>query len=93
MRFTAVHKQKAYVNIARQIIESIKGGSFKIGDKLPSGRELEAMFGVSKPTVREALSALELAGVVEIRAGQGAYVSAIPPDGETSRSGGESPRR
>jgi GntR family transcriptional regulator, transcriptional repressor for pyruvate dehydrogenase complex len=80
MRFTTVQKQKAYVNIAQQVIESIKSGGFKIGDKLPSARELETMFGVSKPTVREALSALELAGVVKIRTGQGAYVVGIHPE-------------
>jgi GntR family transcriptional repressor for pyruvate dehydrogenase complex len=85
MRFRAVQKQKAYVDIARQIVESIREGSFKIGDKLPSGRELETMFSVSKPTVREALSALELAGFVKIRTGQGAYVVAIPwEDGQES---------
>ena len=74
--FTLVKRQKAYIQIAEQITESLRRGDFKNGDRLPSVRELEARFGVSRSTVREALSALELAGIVEIRPGQGAFVRA-----------------
>ncbi len=74
MAFTLVHRQKAYVQIAEQIIESIRRGEFRPGDRLPSVRELEAKFGVSRPSVREALSALELVGIVETRTGQGTFV-------------------
>ncbi len=74
MSFTSVKRQKAYLQIVEQIIESIRNGTFGTGDRLPSVRDLETKFGVSRPTVREALSALELSGIIEVRNGQGAFV-------------------
>jgi GntR family transcriptional repressor for pyruvate dehydrogenase complex len=86
MAFTLVTRQKAYVQIAAQIVESIMKGELTLGERLPSAKELEAKFGVSRATVREALSALELAGVVQIRTGQGAFVVNLPStQGEGSR--------
>lgn len=81
MAFNAIRREKAYMQIADQIIASIRRGEFSVGERLPSVRELEAKFGVSRPTVREALSALELAGTVEVRTGQGAYVKQSPGAG------------
>jgi len=80
MAFTQVRRQKLYLQIAEQITESIRKGEFNPGDRLPSVRELEAKFGVSRPSVREALSALELAGIVETRTGQGTFVVGLRPD-------------
>lgn len=82
MAFTSVKRQKAYIQIALQITDSIRKGEFTLGERLPSAKELEVKFGVSRATVREALSALELAGVVEIRSGQGAFVVNLPTDQE-----------
>lgn len=81
MAFNAIRREKAYMQIADQIMASIRRGEFSVGERLPSVRELEAKFGVSRPTVREALSALELAGTVEVRTGQGAYVKQSPATG------------
>lgn len=80
MAFTSIRRQKAYTQIAQQIIDSIRKGEFTLGERLPSAKQLEVKFGVSRPSVREALSALELAGVVEIRSGQGAFVVNLPAD-------------
>ncbi len=78
MAFTQVRRQKIYIQIADQITESIRRGELGRGDRLPSVRELEGKFGASKPSVREALSALELAGIVETRMGQGTFVVGFP---------------
>ena len=53
------------------------------GSKLPAERDLAAQMGVSRPSVREALIALELLGVVEIRIGQGTFVVGKPASLET----------
>ncbi len=80
MAFTQVQKQKAYVQIAEQIVDSIRRGEYASGDKLPPLRLLEARFGVSRPTIREALSALELAGIVGIRNGEGTFIIGLQPE-------------
>lgn len=63
------------VRIAQQILELIEGGTFVAGDKLPSEMELARRFGVSRPSVREALGALQFAGHVESVRGSGTRVT------------------
>jgi GntR family hexuronate regulon transcriptional repressor len=79
--------QKLYQQIARQIAAAIAGGRYASGDKLPSERELADDFGVSRPTIRDAMIALEFQGLVEARQGSGVYVSAAPkePDDAAER--------
>jgi len=60
--------------VARWILEQIHARRYLEGTKLPSEREIAQLLGVSRPPVREALSALQIAGVVEIRPGDGTYV-------------------
>jgi DNA-binding FadR family transcriptional regulator len=72
--FSRVSNEKLYIQIYNQILSEIQSGSFNIGDKLPSERELCAQFGVSRAPVRQALSALELNGVIYSRQGEGVYV-------------------
>ena len=64
---------------ADQIIEQLRTqiltGLLPVGAKLPTERELGLEFGVSSPTVREALRALSSMGLVEARQGSGAYVA------------------
>jgi DNA-binding FadR family transcriptional regulator len=74
--------QKLYQQIARQITAAIVGGHYAPGDKLPSERELADDFGVSRPTIRDAMIALEFQGLVEARQGSGVYVSAAPQSPE-----------
>lgn len=72
--FRKITTSKRYLQVAEQILEYIRSGALAIGSQLPSERELAAQMGVSRPTVREALLALELLSVVEVRLGQGTYV-------------------
>jgi DNA-binding FadR family transcriptional regulator len=66
---------RAYEAIAHELLVLILGGHLAVGDRLPSERQLAARFGVSRPTIREALSALESRGLVETRMGSGTFVA------------------
>ena len=74
MKLQAVSNRKLYIQIADQIRDQILGGAVEPGRQLPSERELAQSLGVSRPTVREALIALEVARLVEVRVGVGAFV-------------------
>ena len=74
MTFKAVRSKKKSVQVAEQILEAIRNGVYKVGDKLPPERVIEQEMGVSKTAVREALSALHLAGIVERIPGSGTFV-------------------
>lgn len=67
------------LRVARVIIDSLQqdiaAGRLPLGTRLPNERELARQFGVSQPTMREALRALEVMGLIEVRHGSGAYVS------------------
>ncbi|EKN66541.1 GntR family transcriptional regulator [Neobacillus bataviensis LMG 21833] len=72
--FNPVASKKLYIQIYHQILSEIQSGSFKKGDKLPTERELCEQFGVSRVPIRQALSALELNGIIYSRQGEGVYV-------------------
>lgn len=61
--------------VAIQIADMISMGRWKPGEKLPSEAELCKAFGISRPSIREALKSLAFAGMVEMRSGQGSYVA------------------
>jgi GntR family transcriptional repressor for pyruvate dehydrogenase complex len=84
--FERLHSQKNYMQIARQIRNLIRDGTLKIGDKLPPERALVQQFGASRASIREALSALEMLGLIECRSGQGNYIRA---DGSAGTIDGE----
>ena len=75
MPFQAVAAQRLYEQVAGQVTELVARGEFKPGDRLPPERDLAKMLAVSRPTVREAMIALEIAGLVEVRGGAGAFVT------------------
>lgn len=85
---------RLYQQIADQIKALIAKGSFKVGDRLPAERELALLLGVSRPSLREGLIALDVQGNVEIRGGSGVYV--CPQPGPRAQKAtpelGESPR-
>jgi GntR family transcriptional repressor for pyruvate dehydrogenase complex len=66
---------KLYRRIADSIADAIEGGQYKLGDRLPTERELAEQYGVSRPTLREAMIALEMLGMIEARHGLGIYVT------------------
>jgi DNA-binding FadR family transcriptional regulator len=67
------------VRIARELVARIEGGALRVGSVLPSEAELAGEFGVSRPSVREALSALQFAGYIEPRRGRGTLVLTASP--------------
>ena len=75
--FSPVISNKLYIQIYNQIRDAIVNGTFKVGDKLPSEKEFCEMFGVSRVPVREAMSALELNGLVESVHGAGVFVKEV----------------
>jgi len=77
--FKPVETRRLYEQIAEQIELLIQEGIFKTGDKLPAERDLARMLNVSRPSIREAMIALETAGLIEVRTGDGTYVRAAPP--------------
>ena len=67
--------KKLYRQIADSIAADITSGRYKPGDRLPTERDLAAKFGVSRPTMREALIALEILGMIEAKHGFGIQVT------------------
>ncbi|TFZ03863.1 FadR/GntR family transcriptional regulator [Ramlibacter humi] len=76
MPLQAVESQRLYRQIADQLRALITGGEFAPGSRLPAERDLAQQLKVSRPSVREALIALEVEGWVEVRVGSGIYVKA-----------------
>jgi DNA-binding FadR family transcriptional regulator len=74
MPLQTVEPQRLYRQIAEQLRALIARGEFDVGARLPAERDLAKQLGVSRPSVREALIALEVEGWVEVRTGSGVYV-------------------
>lgn len=77
MVFKPISPKKISAQIAEQIRSSILSGEFTPGDKLPPERELAEMFGVSRPSVREALNMLAASGLVMSYQGGGTVVMSL----------------
>ncbi|MBR1088018.1 FadR family transcriptional regulator [Bradyrhizobium manausense] len=75
MPLEAVEARRLYRQIADQLRSLIDSGEYAVGSRLPTERELAEQLKVSRPTVREALIALEVEGRVRIRVGSGIYVT------------------
>jgi GntR family transcriptional repressor for pyruvate dehydrogenase complex len=71
------------VKISQKIVEQIKGiilsGGLQPGDRLPKEQDLSEMLGVSRPTLREALTVLEAIGLIEVRPREGSIVRSVVP--------------
>lgn len=65
---------KVYIGIVKQLRAMIEHDGLKPGDRLPSERELSERLGVGRSSVREALRALELLGLIETRRGEGTFM-------------------
>ena len=74
--------ERLYQELARQLIAQLVAGVHPVGSRLPAERELAVQYNVSRPTVREAIIALEVQGLVDVRIGSGAYVLRIPGAGD-----------
>lgn len=75
--FNAVRRVRSFDDVVLQVQNAILDGTFETGDRLPAERDLCQMFGVGRPTLREALRVLEVLGVISIRLGKagGIYVA------------------
>jgi DNA-binding FadR family transcriptional regulator len=73
----------AFAQVAGQLIHAIEAGQFPVGSRLPPEQQLAPEFGVSRPTVREALSCLQFAGYIEPRRGSGTVVISTVARGAT----------
>ena len=76
MPLTSIEPRRLYRQIAEQIRGLITTGEYAVGARLPPERDLAKQLRVSRPSVREALIALEVEGLVEVRVGSGIYVHA-----------------
>lgn len=76
MRLKPIAAPRLYQRIAEELARLIDSGAFKAGDRLPAERDLAVQLGVSRSSLREALSSLEMGGRVQIRLGSGVYVRA-----------------
>lgn len=74
MPLQTVEPQRLYRQIAEQLRTLISAGEWAVGARLPAERDLARQLGVSRPSVREALIAMEVEGWVEVRTGSGVYV-------------------
>lgn len=78
MPLHTIEPRRLYRQIADQVRVLVERGEFAPGARLPAERELALALGVSRPSVREALIALEVEGLVEVRMGSGIYVREQP---------------
>src|SRR5439155_17734053 len=69
-----VLKERLFRRIADHLARLIASGEFEPGNRLPGERDLARQLGVSRPSIREALISLEVAGKVEVRNGSGVFV-------------------
>ena len=80
MPIQTVEPQRLYRQIAEQLRQLMSSGEFAVGSRLPAERDLATQLGVSRPSVREALIALEVEGMIEVRTGSGIYVQSTSPN-------------
>ena len=78
--FGSIKKNALAEEILSRLLNLIKERELRPGDKLPPERELATMMNVSRPSLREALRALSIMNIIEIRQGDGTYISSLEPD-------------
>ena len=92
MPIQTVEPQRLYRQIAEQLRQLMSSGEFTVGSRLPAERDLATQLGVSRPSVREALIALEVEGMIEVRTGSGIYVqSTTRPKNEPTPTMSDAP--
>jgi DNA-binding FadR family transcriptional regulator len=91
MPFQPVDSRRLYEQVADQIGALIRAGEFAPGQRLPAERDLAKSLRVSRPVVREAMIALEIGGLLEVRTGAGAFVRDKPAAPAAPINTGHSP--
>lgn len=77
MELKPIKTRKIYEEIVEQIKKLVTSGKLQPGDRLPSERDLAERLEVSRASVREALSAMEMMGLLEVRSGEGTYIRQV----------------
>ena len=88
MRLQVVEPRRLYRQIADQLRTLIGKGEVAPGARLPAERDLARQLGVSRPSLREALIALEVEGLLDVRVGSGIYVSQADAHGRGAEIAG-----
>jgi DNA-binding FadR family transcriptional regulator len=78
--------EKLYRRVIDGVLARLAAGEFPIGSRLPTERDLADAYQISRATVREAMVALEMMGVVEMRKGSGIYVASLGTGGERTET-------
>jgi GntR family transcriptional repressor for pyruvate dehydrogenase complex len=86
MSFETIRKSSAPEKVVDQIMKKIRSGELPAGSRLPSQRDLAAMFGVGRSSVREATNALAVMGYLDVMHGRGTFIRKDPPSSEPSES-------
>jgi DNA-binding GntR family transcriptional regulator len=79
----------AYLQVADDLRASISGGTFKPGERLPSGRDLARRYGVAPMTISHALDVLRQEQLVEAYQGRGVFVTNHSASSGPGRNGGQ----
>ncbi|GEA61166.1 GntR family transcriptional regulator [Vibrio comitans] len=79
---------RRYVAIGKNIRNELQSSKYKVGDRLPTEREIGEQYGVSRTVIREAIIMLELEGLVEVRKGSGVYLMAKPDESSSTSAEG-----
>lgn len=75
MKFKKIGSKKIYIEVIDQIKSLLDSGELKPGDQLPSERDLAECMGISRVSVRQAFAVLEALGILEIKHGEGTFIS------------------
>ena len=78
--FGPVERTILWEQVAEQLMTMLREKHLRPGDKLPPERELAALMQVSRPSLREALRALSMMNVLEVRQGAGTFVTSLEPE-------------
>ncbi|MBR9763088.1 MAG: FadR family transcriptional regulator [Rhodobacteraceae bacterium] len=74
-----LRKRRLADEVYAQILLQLSTGRYAVGERLPTEKELAAMYDVSRPVVREALQHLQTDGLIDARRGSGTFVLRLPP--------------
>ncbi|HTF52799.1 MAG TPA: FCD domain-containing protein [Pseudonocardia sp.] len=73
-------RPRLYEQLVERLLDHIQAEGLRVGDRLPPERELASQLAVSRASVSQALVALEVQGVIDVRHGDGAVILEIPPE-------------
>ena len=76
---------RLYKTIVRALLDDLHAGVYAVGDKMPAERDLALRMGVSRPVVREAMLALEVLGLIDVRLGAGTFVLRLPGESDAPK--------